>query len=72
MNNEQIASGHRRIESRSKGLRREVTAMAAKLGSIADYVAQQKGARRATIGIATASASVAALIVSTLVAVFFK
>lgn len=72
MNNEQIHQDIGGLKAEVKGLRREVTAMAAKLDSIGDYIAQQRGARKATIGIATASASVAALIVSTVVAVFFK
>lgn len=72
MNNEQLHQDIGGLKAEVRGLRREVTTMSAQLTSIGEYIAHQKGARKATIGIATASASVAALIVSTVVAVFFK
>jgi septal ring factor EnvC (AmiA/AmiB activator) len=63
MNNEQLHQDIGGLKSEVKSLRREVTAMAAKLDSIGEYIAQQKGARKATVFISSgASAVVAALV----------
>ncbi len=72
MNNEQLHRDIGRVEGEVKALRRDVSEMKGQLSTACAYIERQKGARRATVAISAGAASVAALIVSTLVTVFFK
>lgn len=66
MNNEQLHQDIGGLKSEVKSLRREVTAMAAKLDSIGAYIEQQKGARKATIFISSGISGVIAFAVGVL------
>ncbi len=63
MNDPQLHRDLGKVEGELKALSRQVAGMDAKLDEIAEYVAQQRGARRATIFISSgASAAVAAIV----------
>lgn len=60
------------VQGELKGLREDVSEMRVQLTSACAYIERQKGARKATIALATAFSSAAALIISTAVAWYTK
>lgn len=58
MNNEQLHRDLGRVESEVKALRRDVTEMKSNLATACAYIERQKGARRATVAIASGVATV--------------
>lgn len=63
MNDAQLHRDLGKVEGELKALAAQVAGMDAKLDGISDYIAQQKGARRATVFISSAASAFVAAVV---------